>query len=139
MKWTQAILDEKVKKGTIKGYVIVGQDEKAETKSKYGNKKIVWNGIKFDSKLELARYQELLILERGGFVKSLQRQIAFELVPKQNGLRSIKYIADHVYFKDGIRIVEDVKSPHSVKLPTYVHKKKLMKQVYGIDITEYLK
>jgi hypothetical protein len=48
-----------------------------------------------------------------------------------------EYIADFTYKdKNGIFIVEDVKSEHTRKLKPYKLKKKLMKIIYNIDIKE---
>lgn len=44
--------------------------------------------------------------------------------------RSIKYLADFVYTKDGVKYVEDVKSAITRKEPTYVIKRKLFKYKY---------
>jgi hypothetical protein len=47
-----------------------------------------------------------------------------------------KYISDFVYLENGQKIVEDVKSEYTRKLPVYRLKKKLVKAVHGIDIKE---
>ena len=51
--------------------------------AKYKNEKITVDGETFDSRKEFHRYKELLILERAGKIKNLQRQVKFELVPPQ--------------------------------------------------------
>lgn len=101
--------------------------------TKYNNKKTVVDGIKFDSKAEAARYVELKGMEEGGYITKLSRQVPFLLIPKQCGERSVKYIADFVYFVDGRQVVEDVKG---VRTPVYNLKRKLMLQVHGIKIKE---
>ena len=86
-----------------------------EKKSKYGNNKVKVNEIKFDSQLEADRWQELNILQKGGVIKDLRRQVKFELQPsyKKNGktISSINYIADFCYFDLNKKkfIVEDTK------------------------------
>jgi len=112
---------------------IFTQEEKQPGKSKYGNKKTQWEGIWFDSKKECTRYQTLKMLERIGDIQDLQRQVPFVLVEKQPGMRAMKYVADFVYLKNGVRIVEDAKGK---KTQTYIDKKKLMKTVHGIEILE---
>ena len=79
---------------------------------KYGNKKVVVDGIKFDSKKEAARYKELCLLERAGAIQNLKTQVKFVLIPSQkmNGRtveRECSYRADFVYTKDGEMVVED--------------------------------
>ena len=82
--------------------------------TKYRNKKAVVNGIKFDSKKEAARYNELRLLERAGAIQNLKTQVKFVLIPSQkiNGKtveRECAYKADFVYTQNGKTVVEDTK------------------------------
>lgn len=112
--------------------------------TKYKNKKIVVNGIEYDSKKEYARHCDLMLMERAGLISNLQRQVKYELIPTQriNGKvveRPVSYIADFVYNKDGGFVVEDVKgyrNPASAGYAKFVLKRKLMLYVHGIRITE---
>lgn len=96
--------------------------------SKYRSKKIIIDGISFDSKRESDRYVELKLLERGGKIKDLKLQHKFELQPsfKKNGktIRAITYIADFTYFDlETMRnVIEDVKG---YKTEVYKLKKKM--------------
>lgn len=110
------------------------KQEKLPVKSKYKNKPVVINGIKFQSTKEGARYGELLLLERNLIIHDLQRQVPFQI--KVNGVKVCRYIADFTYMQDGKLQVEDVKSEHTKKLPVYRLKKKLMQAVHGIEIKE---
>ena len=106
---------------------------------KYGNRKVFFDGIEFDSKKEMNRYAELKILERAKEIKNLQTQVKFTLIPAQriNGKvveRECSYIADFVYHEnDGTVVVEDTKG---FKTKDYIIKKKLMLWVHGIRIKE---
>jgi hypothetical protein len=110
--------------------------------SKYHNKKVEMDGLKFDSRKEAMRYAELKLLERAGRIKDLQPQkVKFVLIPAQrdkNGRlleRECAYIADFVY-KDaatGETIVEDVKG---YKTPEYRMKRKMLLFFHGIRIRE---
>lgn len=103
---------------------------------KYGNRKTTVDGITFDSKAEAERYKELKRLELLGVIKGLELQKTFRLCKDRwnNGRPfSISYKADFVYTLDGDIIVEDVKG---FRTEAYQLKKKLMKAVYGIEITE---
>lgn len=51
--------------------------------SKYHSKKVTVNGITYDSKKEYKRHQELLLLEKAGLIKDLERQVRFVLIPAQ--------------------------------------------------------
>jgi hypothetical protein len=101
---------------------------------KYNNTKIRVDGRLFDSKAEAARWQELQLLERAGEIKELERQVEYELIPKQKGERAVKYIADFRYIDhEGKTVVEDTKG---VKTPVYILKRKLMLRVHSIRIRE---
>lgn len=106
--------------------------------NKYHAEKIVVDGIKFDSKREAARYEELLYMERAGDISDLQRQVPFELIPAQtrdDGKKEkpVRYVADFVYWQDGKKIVEDAKG---FRHPVYIVKRKLMLMVHGVSIKE---
>ena len=107
-------------------------------KSKYGAVRVrTVDGIEHDSKKEAARWQELNLMLRARLIEDLQRQVRFELIPKQEGERPCTYIADFVYIdrKTGEKIVEDVKSP-ATRTEAYRIKRKLMLYVHGIRIRE---
>lgn len=101
-------------------------------KSKYGAVKTEIDGIKFDSKHEAKRYQELRLLEQAGEITNLRLQVPFELIPKSKYGMPIRYIADFTYNDlNGQLIVEDAKG---VKTPVYRLKRRLMAELKGIEI-----
>lgn len=105
--------------------------------SKYGNIKTrTSDGIVHDSSKEANRWCELNLLLRAGKIQDLQRQVKFELIPKQDGERAVHYVADFVYVEDGKKIVEDVKSAATKKNKEYVIKRKLLLWRHGIRIKE---
>ena len=104
------------------------------SRPKYGNKKTVVDGIKFDSKWESQRYLYLKSLEKADRVKNLELQPKF--IISINGQKICTYIADFKYDredKDGVweHVIEDAKG---VETPEFKLKKKLMKAVHNIDI-----
>ena len=102
--------------------------------NKYGNVKTVTSdGIKHDSIKEANRWCELKLLERAGLIQDLQRQVKYELIPKQDGERPVYYIADFVYCENGKKVVEDVKG---CRTEVYKLKKKMMLYFHGISIKE---
>lgn len=106
--------------------------------SKYGSQKITVDGIEFDSRKEAHRYSELRLMERGGLIQNLQRQVKFELIPSQryDGKvveRPCNYVADFVYQENGQTIVEDTKG---FRTKDYIIKRKLMLYLCGIRIRE---
>lgn len=123
-------------------------------KNKYGNKKVEYDGIKFDSKKEAIRWAELKLLERSGLISDLQRQVKFVLIPSLREApaeqytrgakkgqfkpgkvieRECAYVADFVYIKNGMMVVEDTKG---MKTKDYIIKRKLMLFLNGIRIKE---
>ena len=119
---------------------------------KYHNKKVIIDGMTFDSQKEYHRWCELKLLERAGRIHNLQRQFKFVLIPTQieqyerygktgkrllDGQRVLEkecaYIADFVYYEDGKLVVEDTKG---LKTEAYIVKRKLMLERHGIRIKE---
>lgn len=106
--------------------------------SKYRNEPIVIEGERFDSKGEFERYMELLMLQRGGEILSLRRQVPFAL--SVEGQLIGTYVADFVYVtivagRRTTYTVEDFKSPAS-KTPLYEWKRKHLLAEHGIAIFE---
>ena len=88
---------------------------RATSKSKYGNKKTVVDGITFDSAKEAKRWTELKLLERGNVIRNLERQVPFKV--NIEGKHICTWIADFVYFEGQGRVIEDVKSSYTRTLP----------------------
>lgn len=95
--------------------------------NKYHNVKIIYDGIKFDSKKEASRYAQLKLLERQGFISDLKLQVRFEICPKKNNNKRARYyVADFVYSEKNQKVIEDVKSYITKKNPVYSLKKALI-------------
>lgn len=106
--------------------------------AKYGNRKVIRDGIEFDSVKECQRYCELKLMQRAGVISDLRMQESFELIPSQkvDGKvveRAVNYVADFVYQQNGVTVVEDTKG---FKTKDYILKRKLMLWVHGIRIRE---
>jgi len=104
--------------------------------NKYKNKKIVANGIKFDSKAEYEYYKYLCDFYYGKNV-DIKLQEVFELQPKfskfDKNYRAINYKADFsIYDESGkLIIVIDVKG---MVLPLAKLKKKLFEYKYDVPL-----
>lgn len=136
----------------------VGGKIAAQT-SKYHNRKIEINGIRFDSRKEAQRYVQLMNAMRLGAIRDLRLQVDFTIQEAHTDcqgkrIRAIRYRADftyrltgvlpgevsaedrdlwHRYFTAGTEtVVEDVKG---VKTQAYKLKEKLMAKK-GISIRE---
>lgn len=103
-------------------------------RTKYGNRKCVVDGHKFDSEKEARRYLELKALEKAGVIKGLSLQYPIACVV--NGQKVCTYIADSRYVEAGRWVVEDVKSEITRRNPVYRLKWKLVKACTGIEIQE---
>lgn len=117
---------------------LVTEVRKKIKRSKYRNAETVVDGIRFDSKKEAVRYGQLKIRLKLGEIGLLERQKHYLLIEANETERKCEYVADFVYWdiKTGKQIVEDVKSSMTRKLPTYIMKRKLMKDKYNIEIQE---
>lgn len=104
--------------------------------SKYHNRKILTADGTFDSAKEYNRWQELKLMEKGGAITDLKRQVRFNLIPFQRmksgkGVPKCDYIADFAYMRDGKLVVEDTKG---VQTDVFKIKAKLMLWVHGIEV-----
>lgn len=127
--------------------------------SKYHNKPVWYDGIKFDSGKEGDHYLYLKELLKRGKISNLRMQVPFQLLPAVYGekevvkelkrgtkvymkkyciQRKMEYFADFVYIDNstGKEVVVDVKSKATAKKEAYRLKKKMMLALLGIGITE---
>ena len=112
-------------------------------KAKYHNVKVVVDGIKFDSGREAKRYKTLKELQRLNIISDLRLQVPYELCPAQYVMGyygkqicargTMKYLADFVYIRDGVEVVNDSKG---CVTDVYKQKRNLMKRIYNIEILE---
>lgn len=102
-------------------------------RGKYGAVATTVNGIRFASKAESERYQQLIIAERAGKIRALVLQPAWPLIVE--GVKVATYRADFSYIDvaTDTEVVEDVKG---MSTPVYKLKKKMMAAFYGIEIQE---
>lgn len=121
---------------------------------KYKNKKVIRDGMTFDSLKEYKRFLDLTMLEKAGKIQDLQRQVKFVLIPTQREFcneiykkgknkgcfkpgklleKECNYYADFVYLEAGKLVVEDAKG---FRTKEYRIKRKLMLKEYGIRIKE---
>lgn len=126
--------------------------------NKYGNKKVEYNGLKFDSKKEKDRYIFLKEQERIGNIQDLQLQVRYELIPaiKEEYVEHLKtkdrvktrtvqlaitYTCDFQYYKNGVIVTEDVKaSPKSASLDkSFILKEKIFRWKFGRSIKRVYK
>lgn len=101
---------------------------------KYHNKKIKTADGTFDSKYEYEEWCRLKLLERGGAIRNLMRQVPYILIPTirttAGTLKQITYYADFVYEENDANVIYEVKG---FKTKEYLIKKRLLIQQYVID------
>lgn len=123
-------------------------------RNKYGNRKVIVDGMEFDSKKEARRWRELTYMQKAGIIQDLKRQVKYVLIPTQReechevyqkGPRKgqpkqgkvleneCSYIADFTYYENGVLVVEDTKG---VRTHDYILKRKMMLYIHGIQIRE---
>lgn len=105
---------------------------KQRSRSKYGNKKTIVNGITFDSEMEARYYQQLVCLKQGKAIKDFKLQPRFVLLDafEKDGVkyRKIEYVADfEVHNLDGTIEIIDVKGKETKE---FLIKKKLFHARY---------
>jgi len=108
------------------------QSTKAPKRSKYGNRKVVVDGITFDSQAEANYYAALKIREMAGEVGGVEHQRPFNILGPKGELITT-YRADFAFWdftEDKFRVI-DVKG---VETPMFRLKRKLVKAFLGIDV-----
>lgn len=98
---------------------------------KYHNKKIKTEDGTFDSKFEYEEWCRLKLLERGGIISNLMRQVPYILISTirttAGTLKQITYYADFVYEENGIVCMVDTKG---FETEIYKIKKRLLINQY---------
>lgn len=106
--------------------------------SKYRNRRVERDGLRFDSVAEADRFAKLLLLEKAGEIRNLRRQVRYDFVI--NGKKCGWYVADHVYDEQvngfWAPVVEDVKG---FRTDVFKLKKRLMAAIHNIEIREIKK
>lgn len=125
---------------------------KKQSVGKYRNKKVVVDGVEFDSKKESQRFLVLKDAQDRGIISELTLQPQFELIPKitekviehkktKDVIKErfvshpITYIADFSYIKDGKEVVEDVKGSPKLIDGVFKIKEKLFRWKFGFSLT----
>jgi hypothetical protein len=123
---------------------------------KYGNSKVSYDGITFDSKREMQRYVVLRDAESKGLISDLEVHKRYELIPavKQSTVEHLKtkdkivertlqlpitYTCDFYYRKNGEGVCEDVKISKSLLPKEYLLKEKMMFYFHNIKIRRIYK
>lgn len=118
----------------------------SNTRNKFGARKIRNECGEFDSRAEMARYIELVQMQRVGLINGLQRQVRYEIIPaikvqkeialktktkvvERVGEKAAHYTCDFQYTQDGVLVIEDAKSEATRKEKDYVLRRKLMKHL----------
>ena|SRR2546429_154348 len=104
--------------------------------TKYKAVPTIVDNVRFDSKRESERYQELKLLLRAGTIRNLELQPSFEI--EINRVKICRYKADFRYQDlQGRTVVEDVKGMKSgAAYQMFKLKSKLVEAVHRIRILE---
>ncbi len=130
--------------------------QQSQRKSKYGNKKVEFDGLKFDSIREKKRYEYLMGCQSEGLISDLKTHIKFELIPavKEEYVEQLKtktkiktrtlqlpitYTCDFTYMLNGEYVVEDIKISPKTLPKEFVIKEKMMFALKGIRINKVYK
>ena len=138
LHWDEkALKDAQARIGGEKGRLVPKLSPQKETKHKAV--RVVVDGMKFASKLEGSEWLKLKLRQKAGEIRNLRRQVRFSLFT--NGGEHIgTYAADMVFeeLQEGAwkRVVADVKSAHTRKLPGWARTKKMMLACHNISVRE---
>lgn len=111
--------------------------------SKYGAKKVRYDGYTFDSKVERLRYIELRSLGLSGQISGLEVHPKFILQPSFSymgkRIRAITYTADFKYVENKMIIVEDVKGGNATITEAFRLRWKIVKRLNPHIVFEIVK
>lgn len=121
-KWGNEVLEIALQNPDV---TIIGElPDKAAKRNKFNAVAVVFDGIRFDSKAEMARYGELRTLE-------LEKQISGLAVhPTLDLYAGVKYKPDFMYTENGQTVVEDVKGGKATQTDAFKNKWKQAKAKY---------
>ena len=114
-----------------------------QNRNKYGETKVVYNDIKFDSIYERDRYIYLVELQKQGLISQLRLKTKFTIIAptikhvpiqlktkvkyaKKVVEQNADYHNDFTYIENGIYVCEEFKSKYTAKLADYILRRKLM-------------
>ena len=152
-------MEQQARRGSMPSAVAPQDPEKARKYHNSPTERITPSGnvLHFDSQKEARRYDTLISLQNQGQIRDLRLQVDFTLQeaytdPEGRRVRAIRYRADFTYkqrdpaeeslaaskgwlCESWRLVVEDVKS-RATRTRDYINKRKMMKDRFGIDITE---
>lgn len=152
-------MEQQARRGQMPSAVAPQDPEKARKYHNSPTERITPSGdvLHFDSQKEARRYDTLISLQNQGRIRDLRLQVDFTLQeaytdPEGRRVRAIRYRADFTYkqrdpaeetmvaskgwpCESWRLVVEDVKS-RPTRTRDYINKRKMMKDRFGIDITE---
>lgn len=97
-----------------------------------------YEGVVFDSKREMQRWQKLKFKEIAGLIFDLKRQVSYPV--EINGKHFCRYTPDAEYkTAEGQLVFEDCKSTGTRKDAAYRLRKKAFELSYGVQVTEVLR
>jgi hypothetical protein len=101
---------------------------------KYRNNPTIVDGVRFDSKGEAERWQELQFCEKSGEIKNLRRQVRVPL--PVNGVKVATLVLDFMYDELGSdgKVHARAEDFKGMILPMFRLKAKMYKAIYGDDI-----
>ena len=135
-------MEQQARRGTVPSTTAAKEPSRGTKYHNTPTERVTPSGavLHFDSQKEARRYDHLILLERAGQIRDLRLQVDFTLQEAYTDtegrrVRAIRYKADFTYWERERQVVEDVKSKPT-KTKTYAMKRKMLKDRFGLDITE---
>lgn len=152
-------MEQQARRGLMPSAAVPQEKAKANKYHNTPTERVTASGavLHFDSQKEARRYDVLAARLQAGQIRDLRLQVEFTLQEAYTDtegrrVRSIRYKADFTYYRPPengshaaywadqtgapwVLVVEDVKS-RATKTQKYAIKKKLLKERFGLDITE---
>lgn len=158
-KALEKYMEQQARRGLMPSAAVSQEKAKANKYHNTPTERVTASGavLHFDSQKEARRYDVLTARLQAGQIRDLRLQVEFTLQEAYTDtegcrVRAIRYKADFTYYRPPengshaaywadqtgtpwVLVVEDVKS-RATKTQKYAIKKKLLKERFGLDITE---
>lgn len=137
-------MEQQARRGLVPSAATVQEPRKVNKYRNTPTTRVTASGavLRFDSMKEARRFDWLIERERRGEIRELRLQVDFTLQEAYTDtegrrVRAIRYRADFTYYEgtQGVKVVEDVKS-RATRTREYAMKKKMLKDRFGLEITE---
>ena len=115
--------------------LILTPGQRPRKNNKYNRTKTFYDGIWFDSKLEVEHYKKLCLRQKALEIKALEVHKSYPLII--NGIKVGKITPDFTFLENGVRKFHECKNPLTRALSGF--RFKVFEALYGVEVEYVMK